>query len=68
MKKALRVLFSTTVFLLLVFAANAQIQFQDTYERDAGNFVVTMNVTGNDGAGHNTYTGTGSVVGGDNGL
>jgi gliding motility-associated-like protein len=64
MKKALRVLFSTTVFLLLVFAANAQIQFQDTYERDAGNFVVTMNVTGNDGAGHNTYTGTGSVVGG----
>jgi hypothetical protein len=64
MKKALRVLFSTTVLLLLVLAANAQIQFQDTYERDAGNFVVTMNVTGNDGAGHNTYTGTGSVGGG----
>ncbi|MBT2560854.1 cadherin-like beta sandwich domain-containing protein, partial [Pedobacter sp. ISL-68] len=64
MKKALRVLFSTTVLLLLVLAANAQIQFQDSYEQSFGNFVVTMNVTGNDGAGHNTYTGTGSVTGG----
>uniref|UniRef100_UPI0025D91ACC cadherin-like beta sandwich domain-containing protein n=1 Tax=Pedobacter sp. UBA5917 TaxID=1947061 RepID=UPI0025D91ACC len=64
MKKALRVLFSTTILVLLVLAAKAQIQFQDTYEKSFGNNVVTLTSSTTDGTGRKIYTGTGAVAGG----
>ncbi|MGM9478958.1 MBG domain-containing protein, partial [Pedobacter sp. GSP4] len=64
MKKALRVLFTTTIFLLLALAVNAQIQFRDTYEESfpPTTQTITLAPTGNS-AGRNTYAGNSTKSG-----